>query len=927
MRIRRAAPLLALFGLAACGPEAEEATQAPVTLLTSRKLLKSQEPVQGEYIVVFKDGPGPSLASVSATASELVQAHGGQVKRTFSRALRGFSARMTEAQARALAADPRVKYIEENGVVRLNATQTGATWGLDRVDQLNLPLDSSYSYNNNGTGVHAYIIDTGVLTAHQEFTGRIGNGHDAVTAGGNAEDCNGHGTHVAGTVGGTTWGVAKNVTIHPVRVLDCGGSGSYEGVIAGIEWVTANHATPAVANMSLGGGASQAVDDAVTNSIAAGVVYALAAGNDSGDACTKSPARTPNAITVGSTTNTDARSSFSNFGTCVDIFAPGSNIASAWHTSTSATNTISGTSMASPHVAGAAALYLAAYPGSTPQQVRDALVFNGSAGVVGSPGTGSPNVLLYTGFIPAPGGGGDTTPPTVTVTSPSAGATIVGTATLSADATDNVAVTRVDFVVDGAVVGSDNTAPYSITWNSTSGGNGNRSLIARAFDSGGNFAASTAVGFTVNNPGFAVYDAVLKAPRCATVGALCDTGTLVKGRAALGPEANAPNTLNSACADGTGGTYQSDESLEALKVFTSDGSDFAVGKTVTIQAKVWAYSSFSSDYLDLYYAADASNPTWTLIGTLQPAASGLQTLTTTYTLPPGNLQAIRGAFRYTGTAGTCGTGSYDDRDDLIFAVGAGGDTTPPTTTLTAPAAGATVSDVVTVTANASDNVGVSRVDFYLGTTLLGSDSTAPYSVTWDTKTAANGGYTLSSKAVDTSGNSATSAAVSVTVNNTAPTCSITEQLLLNSGFESGNVSWTASTGVIANASTTARTGSWRALLGGKGSTSTHTLHQQLTIPASACSATLKFWLKITTAETTTTNQYDKLFVELQSSTGTVLKSLVTYSNLNKGTAYVERSFDVSAYKGQTIRVSFKATEDVTLQTSFFVDDTSLTITR
>ncbi|MDY7230117.1 S8 family serine peptidase [Hyalangium rubrum] len=925
MHFRRAVPLLALFGLAACGPEAEQTTPDTVSLMSSRKFLHAPQAVPGEYIVVFDEAQGIGIANVSASANALAMAHGGQLMRTYSHALRGFSVRMTEAQARRLAEDPRVKYVEENGIVQLSGSQTGATWGLDRVDQRNLPLDSNYNYNVNGTGVHAYIVDTGIHLSHQEFTGRIGNGYDSVTSGGTAADCNGHGTHVAGTVGGTTYGLAKNVMLHPVRVLDCGGSGTWEGVIAGVDWVTANHIKPAVANMSLGGGVAQTVDDAVANSIAAGVTYAVAAGNDSGDACTKSPARTPTAITVGSTTNTDARSSFSNYGTCVDIFAPGSDITSAWHTGTGATNTISGTSMASPHVAGAAALYLQRYPSSTPQQVRDALVTNGTPGVVGNPGTGSPNVMLYSAFVPPPDGGGDTVAPTATVTAPTAGATLIGSATLSADATDNVGVTRVDFVVDGIVVAHDTSAPFTVAWDSTSAGNGAHSIFARAYDAYGNIGSSAAVSFSINNPGFAVYDATLKAPKCGTVGALCSTGTLVKGRGGLGPEVNAPNTINNSCADGTSGSYQSDESLEALKVSTSDGSDFAPGKSVTIEAKVWAYSGFTSDFLDLYYAADANNPSWTFIGTLQPTAGGLQTLTATYTLPSGNLQAIRGAFRYNGTAGSCGTGGYDDRDDLVFAVGGGaGDTTPPSTAITAPTAGATLSGTATVSANASDNVGVTRVDFYAGATLIGSDTSAPYSISWATGGVANGAYALSTRAFDAAGNSANSASVSVTVNNAA-TCTTTQQLLLNPGFESGNVNWTAPSGVIANNASTARTGNWRALLGAKGVTTTHNVYQQLSIPATACSANLKFWLKITTAEGTTSTQYDKFFVEVQNSAGTVLATLATYSNLNKGTTFVERSFDLSAYKGQTIRLNLKATEDSSLQTSFFVDDTSLTV--
>jgi len=928
---RRAVVLLVFLALAACGPGLEEATQAVSPLSTHGKLLRVERAVPGEYIVVFHETPGLGVESVTATADAMAAAHGGKVLMTYGHALKGYWARMTEAQARALAADPRVSYVQENGFVSINTTQTGATWGLDRVDQRDLPLGSSYVYNARGTGVHAYIIDTGIFQTHQEFTGRIGNGYDVMTPGGNATDCNGHGTHVAATVGGTTYGLAKNVTLHPVRVLDCQGSGTEAGVIAGVDWVTANRQSPAVANMSLGGDANQALDDAVTRSISAGVTYAIAAGNDTANACLYSPARTPAAITVGATNNTDARAWFSNYGTCVDIFAPGEDITSAWNTSNTATNTISGTSMATPHVVGAAALYLERHPTATPQQVRDALVTNGTSGKVTNPGTGSPNVLLYTGFIP-PETGGDTTAPTATLTAPTSGATVAGNVTLSANASDNVGVTRVDFEVDGTAVGSDSTAPYSLSWASTTVDNGSHTLVARAYDAAGNFGASASIALTVNNPGAAVYDPTLKVPKCGTAGPLCNTGTLVKGRGPVGPELNAPNTINNSCADGTGGVYQSDESLEALKVSTNDGTPFAAGKTVTIEAKVWAFSTHGSDSLDLYFAGDATNPSWTYLTTLVPSTSGLQTLSASYTLPAGSLQAIRGVFRFFGSASPCSSGSYDDRDDLAFAVGGGGgggggDTTQPVTSLTAPSSGATLSGTVTVSASASDNVSVTRVEFYAGTTLLGTDTTAPYSISWNTASMANSAYSLTSKAYDAAGNVGTSAAVSVTVSNAAGSCAITEQLLLNPGFESGNVSWTATTGVIASNAATARTGSWRALLGGRASGETFTLHQQLTIPATACTASLSFWLKVSTDEFTTGPAWDTLAVELQNSSGTVLGTLATYSNLNGGTSYVQRTFDLAAYKGQTIRISFTATEDWSNQTSFLVDDTSLTLTR
>jgi serine protease len=360
--------------------------------------------IPDRYIVTFKEDMVPrgvQAAEVRDVAASLMAERGmseAAITHVYSSAISGFAAVMTERQALRLAQDPAVALIEQDQVARASVT-----WGLDRTDQRDLPLDNVYSNKyGNGSGTHSYVIDTGIRLTHNEFTGRMGNGFDAVTSGGNANDCNGHGTHVAGTVGGTTYGMATGTILHPVRVLDCNGSGSYAGVVAGIDWVTANHIKPAVANMSLGGGASSTVDNAVTNSINAGVTYAVAAGNDNKDACNYSPARTPAALTVGSTTSSDARSSFSNWGTCVDIFAPGSSITAAWHTSDTATNTISGTSMASPHVAGAVALYLGANPSATPAQVEAALEGDATTGKVTSAGTGSPNLLLYVGSGSAP---------------------------------------------------------------------------------------------------------------------------------------------------------------------------------------------------------------------------------------------------------------------------------------------------------------------------------------------------------------------------------------------------------------------------------------------------------------------------------------------------------------------------------------------
>jgi subtilisin family serine protease len=351
------------------------------------------------YIVVLDndvDVINGNFALAAQNANDLTADYGGVITNLYTHALNGFSTQMGEDQALKLSQDPRVKFVEEDSVMEATVTQTNPpSWGLDRIDETDLPLSSSYSYTTTGAGVNAYIIDTGIRRTHTQFGGRAFIGFDAVGDGQNTNDCNGHGTHVSGTVGGSTVGVAKSVRLFAVRVLNCSGSGTNSGVIAGINWVTSNHASPAVANMSLGGGASTALDTAVRNSIASGVTYAVAAGNSNTNAANSSPSRVSEAITVGSSTINDARSSFSNFGSVVDIFAPGSSIVSSYRTSDTALATLSGTSMASPHVAGVAARILQANPGASPATVRNTIVNAATLNRLSGIPAGTSNRLLF----------------------------------------------------------------------------------------------------------------------------------------------------------------------------------------------------------------------------------------------------------------------------------------------------------------------------------------------------------------------------------------------------------------------------------------------------------------------------------------------------------------------------------------------------
>ena len=464
-----------------------------------------QNQSEGSYIVVLK-GPNGS-SSIEADISRA----GGRTERRFTHVLNGLSVRIKNSEVARLRNNPNVLLVEPDQQMFAVDTQSPTpSWGLDRIDQRSLPLNSTFTATAQGSGVDTYIVDTGIYASHTEFTGRLAAGFSSIADSNGTNDCNGHGTHVAGTTAGTTYGIAKSATLIPVRVLDCSGSGSNSGVIAGLDWIVAHHISgkAAVVNMSLGGGASTALDTAVQNVINDGIVMVVAAGNSNVDACNTSPARATNALTVGATgqystgETTDSRSSYSNYGPCLDIFAPGSRITSSWIGGSAAISTISGTSMAAPHVAGVAAVLFGRYPSSTASQIASMLRTAATPNVVIGPGTGSPNYLLYLD----PLGGTPSGPDAVTPVAPSAPTAITITPSsgslsikFTAGSAGTSPITNYKYSLDGGVTWLTRSPASTLSPIVVSGlTNGSTySVSIRAISTAGDGIASTLVNATI----------------------------------------------------------------------------------------------------------------------------------------------------------------------------------------------------------------------------------------------------------------------------------------------------------------------------------------------------------------------------------------------------------------------------------------------
>lgn len=662
MRLSSVTLFIVTFAFVACS---NDGFVDPEVGGTRASFVGHSDPLEARYIVVLNHrSSNPN--EVRREISELGARYGATLNHVYSHTLFGFAAEMAESDALELAEEPGVAWIEQDGRTQAASIQGGVDWGLDRIDQRNLPLNDDYQYQADGRGVNAYIIDSGIRISHQDFEGRARHGYDAIEDDETSEDCNGHGTHMAGLVGGRSYGVAKGAHLIGVRVLDCSGTGSVGDLIAGLDWVVANHRKPAVANISLVSGISNALDQAVRNAVEEGVTVVTAAGNANADACNFSPARVAESITVGATTIDDARSDVSNRGPCLDLFAPGEGT-SAWYSRDDKTHILAGTSAAAAYVTGTAALYLSTAPDSSPSSVTEAIVGSTTQHAeIRNAGNGSPQRLLFSRFARRPE---QQTPPDITLRRPTAGALVFGWVEIATAIEDLDLVDHVELLVDGR-----RTASFSATtfnWNSETVADGEHVLEVVATDATGQVgraSVTVVVGNLDSGRAIAEFDPRYETAACLDSSSRCTSGDRFRGRARLGPERHAPSTIGSTCKDGEKGTYRYDESIERIALHSVTGGTFARGSTVEIVTTVWVWKNHQQNTVDIFHADDAEAPEWTLIESLQPEGPGEQTLTTSLTLSNGNVQAIRAQIRYEGEAKPCDAGDHSDRDDLVFKV-------------------------------------------------------------------------------------------------------------------------------------------------------------------------------------------------------------------------------------------------------------------